>query len=273
VKIQTEIWDNGRLTVNSAFARLLRHNDITTAQALWTVKSQGVKETVPDRGTGKVLLEPMEGEGLVETYIKRYQPWTFRNTFKALLSFKKPRVFDGLHEWQAILAFHERELPTMTPIAAARHGRHTCNLTLGITDYTRASELVRQDDLSISRRHKLVSQIGTIAGRMHRYGFAHQDFYLVHVFIQEEQDDRIFIIDLQRLIMEKRLPDRWRIKDLAQLLFSAYSHVGKLDIARFITAYNRAYGKDLREKGMLDVIEQKALRIERHHRRRYMNLT
>ncbi len=270
MKIKTETWDSGRLIVNSAFAGLLRRNNITTAHALWNVKSEGVKEVVPDRGTGRVLLEPVAGDSLVETYIKRYQPWTFRNTLKALASFKKPRVFDGLHEWRAILAFHEKGLPTMTPVAAARHGRYTCNLTLGITDYTRASELVRQDDLNISRRHRLASQIGTLTGRMHRYGFAHQDLYLVHMFIQEKYDDRVFIIDLQRLIIEKRLSDRWRIKDLAQLLFSVRGHANRLDVARFIAAYNRSYGEDLRGAGMLEAIEKKAFRIERHHRRRYM---
>jgi len=270
MKINIEKLDNGHLLVNSDFAKLLRENNINTAADLWNLNSEPVKNVISDRRTDRVWLRDSGSVYRVEAYIKRYQPFTLTQAFKALASFKKPRSFDAIHEWNVILAFHRIGIPTMIPMAAARIGRHTCNLTLGITDYIRASDIVKQPDLTVGERHKLIKQIATITGVMHRHGFAHQDLYLVHIFLSRKQKNSLFLIDLQRVIRTSPLKERWRIKDLAQLFFSARESIDNMDIAQFISTYSHAADIKLyRHKTMLEAIRKKADRIEKHHRKRY----
>ena len=270
MKIQTIQLDNGRLFVNTAFSDLLRRNGINSAEALWSLEGQGVKEVAPDRGTTRVFLKTSEGDD-VELFLKKYQPAGISARLKALACLKKPRIFDGIHEWNAILAFHYHGIPTITPVAAARLGAHTCNLTLGIQDYTRLSDLAKNPRLSPAKRHLLARDVATIAGRMHRAGFTHQDFYLVHIFASN-RTGALHLIDLQRVIMENPLKHRWRIKDLAQLLFSARDCCTALDQSAFLATYRRVSGIDLtRHPKLLKAINAKARRIERHHRRHYEN--
>ncbi len=268
MKIHTIQLDNRRLFINSAFAELLQNNGINSALALWRLEGKGVKEVTPDRGTSRVFLKTPEGED-VELFLKKYQPVRISARLKALACLKRPRIFDGIHEWNALLAFHDHGIPTITPVAAARIGGYTCNLTLGIRDYTRLSDLAENTRLSPAKRHLLARQVATIAGKMHRAGFAHQDFYLVHFFASNSTGE-IFIIDLQRVIMENPLKDRWRIKDLAQLLFSARNCCTAIDQSVFIATYRRTSGFDLAtHPRLLRAIKAKARRIERHHRRHY----
>ncbi len=269
MKITIEKWDNGRLLINSCFAHLLRDNNIHTAEDLWKIKSEPVKNVVPDRGTARIWLKDAGTGRRVETYIKRYQPFTLTDAMKAIMSLKKPVAFDAIHEWNALLSLNRIEIPTITPIAAARTGGHTCNLTLGIDNFTRASDLLKAPDLALTEKRRVCREIARIAGLMHKSGFAHQDFYLVHFFVSNATGS-IFLIDLQRMISQSRLADRWRVKDLAQLLFSAGPFITSHDIARFMVAYSRYSGLDWRSnRRMISAIRNKAKRIKKHHMRRY----
>ncbi len=269
MKITIKKKDNGRLLINADFTQLLRDNSIHNASDLWNIESESVKNVVPDRGTGRVWLKDRETGSRVEAYIKRYQPFTFTDALKAVTSFKKPVAFDAIHEWNAILTLHSIGIPTMTPIAAAHSGKHTCNLTLAIDNFTRASDLFKDPDLPLVEKKRICREIAKIAGLMHKSGYAHQDFYLVHFFVSSTTD-QIFIIDLQRVISQKRLAARWRIKDLAQLFFSAAPFVTRYDIARFMATYSHYSGLDWRKnRRMIAAIRRKAKRIEKHHRRRY----
>jgi tRNA A-37 threonylcarbamoyl transferase component Bud32 len=152
----------------------------------------------------------------------------------------------------------------MIPIAVAdAGGGKTCNLTLGITNYIKAAELFKS--FAPADRHRkflLIKQAATLAGRMHAAGFAHQDLYLVHMFVRPEEDDKIYLIDLQRLIMREKLNRRWRIKDLGQLLFSARPEATEMDVKRFWKYYCDFAGKQLyRDKSLLAAIIAKADKI------------
>ncbi len=272
MEIKTCSWDNGNLVVNSKFANLLKSNNITSASDLWNLESQNIKATVPHRSTAKVLLQPETGEQPVETFIKRYEPATIKEILKGYLSLKKQAHFDALHEWEAIIACHRHGIPTMEPIAAARLGKHTCNLTLGIKDYVRASELLASRDTTVPRERKqLIAKIANLVGRMHQCGFAHQDMYLVHFFVKRSSSGTsIYIIDLQRMIMQKKLASRWRVKDLAQLLFSARPFLSDREILQFISIYSKISAFSLtNHKRVLKGVHRKAAKIEKHHNRRY----
>lgn len=256
------LFDHGRLLFNSAFTGLLEFNGIDTAAKLWQLEGTAVKKILKERGTEKVLLKNPDG-GITEAYIKRYHPVPLKEKIKQAFSLKF-RVFDAFHEWHALYAFHRAGLNTITPLAVADAGNgRSCNLTLGITDYVKASELFKNftpDDRK--RKLSLIRRIAFMAGRMHAAGFAHQDFYLVHLFVRPDENDRIYLIDLQRLLIRRKLSRRLRVKDLGQLLFSARPELTKTDIRRFWKYYCDFAGRNLyRNRPLLRAITAKADRI------------
>ncbi len=267
MKIEIDKFDGGRLEVNRQYIDLFRENQLLTADSLWHLSGHSVKNVVKERATECCILPTADG-GTVEVFIKRYLPIPFKEKLKNRLYFK-PFNFTAHHEWKAIIEFHRRELPTMVPLAVAElpDGR-SCNLTLGITDYRRVSEwLPTLKDAQ--RQQTLIANTAEYMGKMHRYGMAHQDFYLVHMFIREHEQDRLYMIDLQRVLMQKTLQRRWRVKDLAQLLFAATDYVDENDIAYFWKKYCEFAGSEfLNCKSLTAAIMRKAERIRRHDAKR-----
>ncbi len=268
--IKVETWDDGRLMINAEYASILSLNKLDTAALLWKAETESIKEILKERGTGRLFLNQNLGVPPLECYLKRYRPVPLKEKLKNWTCGKRA-YFDAFHEWRAILTFHKYELPTMVPIAVAKHGHNSCLLTLGITDYIRASELFPSlcSPQYADIRKTLIEKIANLAGTMHRMGLAHQDFYLVHMFIRKNENYKPYIIDLQRVIMQRRLAMRWRVKDLAQLLFSAAPVITKKDIDTFCNTYMKASEtrKQLGPK-LARSVSRKAGRMAARHNRK-----
>jgi heptose I phosphotransferase len=260
--------DNGKLIVNEKFLELLKLNNLVTADRLWNKEGEDVKKQRKERGTERIILKDPKTNVNLETYIKRYKPLPLKEYFKSITSFRPIHAKGAYHEWDAILLFHENDLPTMDPIAVAETEHGTCNLTLGITDYTRASEIFvdLKKNPNPERKKKLIEKIALLAKEMHNKGFGHQDFYLVHMFIKEQNEDEIFLIDLQRLIIQKKLSKRWRVKDLAQLYYSAAPFVDDEDIDMFWEIYSDGLHNS---ESLLSAITKKMQKIKRHDEKNY----
>jgi hypothetical protein len=185
------------------------------------------------------------------------------------------------------MAFHSAGIPTMIPIAAGRNsdGRSVL-LTLGITDYVRASELLPElrEKKRQKERRQLILKIAELAGVMHAAKFAHQDFYLVHLFVKiksshtnipekSQEEYQILPIDLQRIIMGRQFSRRWRVKDLGQLLFSAMPVTTISDRLTFWNRYTEIAGKELRnDKTLIKLINRKAMAIRNREIRKQSSL-
>ncbi len=267
MKIKTEELDNGNLTINSEFAELLKSNGITTAEKLFNIESDTVKAIVKERGTSRAFLQ--DGDSSVEVFIKRYSPVPLKEKLKLKL-FRKPATADAYDEWRAINIFHENDLNTMVPIAVAKFGDKTCNLTLGIQDYVRASELFESFTEKDSERKKnLLKNIAELSGQMHALKLAHQDLYLVHLFVRESENDAVYLIDLQRTIVQNKMDRRWHVKDLGQLLFSAKPFLCDDDISYFWDIYTGITGLDLKnDKSFIKSVKAKAERIKKRDQRK-----
>lgn len=265
MRIQTERFDGGRLLVNAAYAPLLSENGIATAEDLWRLTGESVKKVLKERGTERVFLRSMEADKeLVEAYLKRYRPTPLGERIKAAFSLKF-KTYDAFHEWRAMERMHLADVPTVVPIAAGKTSEGTCSLTLGIRNYQRASTLFEGfESTDWPRKRALIQRIAELAGRLHAAGLAHQDFYLVHVFVVGTDESEVFLIDPQRVVIGPPLPERWIVKDLGQLLFSAQNHVSNTDLVRFWRIYARRAGREFRDRNLIDTVLAKAERIARH---------
>lgn len=72
-------------------------------------------------------------------------------------------------------------------------------------------------------KRQLIRRVAEIARKMHAAGMNHRDFYLCHFLLDErsERDFDLYLIDLHRVQIRKKVPLRWKIKDLSGLYFSA----------------------------------------------------
>ena len=273
MEIVSQSLDNGNLFVNRDFLDLLGKNRLLTARQIWNLRDESVKRVVEERATGRIFLDSPRGAKKIETYIKRYTRVPLSKRVKDAFSLKFFQ-FDAIHEWQAQITFHRLELPTVIPIAAGRLKEGTFNLTLGIKDYVRASSVLEgTEEADEEKRRKIIRRIGLYVGRMHKAGLAHQDLYLVHFFLKG-RDMVPHLIDLQRVIREKELSNRWRIKDLGELLFSAAAIVSDREKKLFCHAYSKGSGLDLgKHSRLIRAIEKKAARIEARRRRKLKRKT
>ncbi len=87
-------------------------------------------------------------------------------------------------------------------------------------DRSNGSPEATADELRLKR--DVTRHVAQIARRMHDGGLHHQDFYLNHLLCCGAPSGLdIRVIDLGRVRIRTRLSQRWIIKDLAQLDFSA----------------------------------------------------
>ncbi len=72
---------------------------------------------------------------------------------------------------------------------------------------------------SAAERRRFLEGLADFVRRFHATGYCHRDLYLAHLF--HDAAGRLYLIDLQRAFRPRLRGWRWRIKDLAQLHYSA----------------------------------------------------
>jgi heptose I phosphotransferase len=117
----------------------------------------------------------------------------------------------------------------------------------------------------------LARAMADIAARLHGARVFHKDLYLCHFFLEMDEPlahpPRLTLIDLHRMDEHRWWPDRWRWKDLGQLLFSTegVSGIDDRDRLRFWVRYRRRLGLR-RPRWQLRMIRLKAARYLEHNR-------
>ena len=185
-------------------------------------------------------------------------------------------VLGASNEFHAVNRLHELGVDTMSVVAYARSGINpaaqrslimTDELvgTISLEDYCRDW---RHSPPRWRDRMRIVRKLADSAGRMHRAGINHRDFYLCHFHLDPDSlfqgTLRCYLIDLHRAQLRRRTPARWLAKDLAGLYFSAMDcGLQQRDLLRFLRAYapgglRRAL---LHDAGFWRKVEQLALRL------------
>lgn len=215
-----------------------------------------VKQEVASRRTYRFL------RGGRAFYMKAHFGVGWREIFKNLLQLKRP-VLGAENEWRAIRRFEQPEIAieTMGLAACGKQGwnpaRQRSFIMTDALDETIdlehwLPELAKWPNRAERLRLKraVIRRLGEIGRRLHGNGMNHRDFYLCHFRVDMSKADplpdindlHIYLMDLHRVGFYKRLPQRWAVKDIAGLLYSALYDAQGLavtagDIRRFIAAY------------------------------------
>lgn len=190
---------------------------------------------------------------------------------KSLCRGRWPRL-GARREWENLLAMHQVGIPTVTPIAMgerSRFGVETSSFTLTEELYGARplDELILEKFEPLDNHHEkreLINKVAHLARRLHNAGMNHQDFYLNHFFLDEK--GVLSLLDLQRVQSRNRTPQRFLIKDLAQLAFSArrFPAISRSDHLRFLLAYRGEKRMSQESRQLLAKVQRKVRRIARH---------
>jgi len=189
-------------------------------------------------------------------FVKMYQGLGWWRIVKSILSFRKPPVLSAHNEWLAIKVLTEIGVETMTTVAYGERGsspasRQSFLVTEDLAETLSLEDFCRdwlKNPPSLSLKRALIKRLAHVSRILHEHGINHRDYYLCHFLLDissgchavDPDNFHIHLIDLHRVQFRKKVPLRWRVKDLASLYFSAMNiGLTKRDLFRFIREYTQ----------------------------------
>lgn len=234
------------------------------------------------RSIARWTLAAEDGKQLV-VYLKRHYRLPRLDACKAVL-FPSQAWSPGLQEWHHLHKASELGLPVPRAVAAGEFvqpgGRLQSFLAVeeltGMLPLHEAIPLAQQqlDPQTFSRwKQTLAIEMARLAHVLHDRSYYHKDLYLCHFYIHVDDTQtspaewrgRIVVIDLHRLARHRLTSLWWKVKDLAQLLYS--SEIAGVD-ARDRLAFWRAYAGKNRSRSLLARMIRKKWRLYRRHNRK-----
>ena len=229
----------------------------------------------------RTLRSEVAGRGY---FVKIHRGVGWAEIIKNLLSLRLP-VLGAHNEWLAIKRLGSLGVDTMHCVAFGERGsnpatRHSFIVTEELAPTISLEDFCRNWACQApppTFKRALIGRVADMAGRMHRGGVNHRDFYLCHFLLHLDPTPtadrlKLSIIDLHRAQVRDKLPRRWRDKDLASLYFSALNiGLTRRDVLRFLRGY---FGRSLRdilnrEVVLLGYLEREAERLQAKFQRKY----
>jgi heptose I phosphotransferase len=164
-------------------------------------------------------------------FIKLHFATGWREIIKNIAELKLP-IVSALNEYAAIRHCEQHGINTMTVAGVYKQGINpaTCRSFL-ITDELR--EMLDLETLAANwhiyidcfkTKRRLIRAVAKITAAMFDSGMNHRDFYICHLMLKQDslhdEIPALYLIDLHRAQIRKKVPRRWLIKDLAGLYFS-----------------------------------------------------
>jgi heptose I phosphotransferase len=116
---------------------------------------------------------------------------------------------------------------------------------------------------NLNRRNAFVEGLADFVKRFHKTGFRHCDLYFSHIFCGDGGE--LYLIDLQRVFRPMLLKERFRVKDIAQLYYSAPAKFfSRSDRLRFYLRYSGRGKLTGADKRFIRKVNARARRIARH---------
>jgi heptose I phosphotransferase len=227
-----------------------------TVEEFLAIDGETVKQEVASRRTYR-----FERDGHA-FYMKAHFGVGWREIFKNLLQLKRP-ILGAENEWRAIRAFERPEVGIET-MRLAGYGKQGWNParqrsfimtdaldnTVDLEHWLPELEQWPNRAERLRLKRAIIRRLGDIGRRLHANGMNHRDFYLCHFRLDmtkaaplpDVDDLHIYLMDLHRVEQRHRLPERWAVKDIAGLLYSALFDskgivLNRSDMIRFIEAY------------------------------------
>ncbi len=249
-------WHNRQIELREDLRGCLPKGD--PFEQVMALRGERIRER-PDRVTMKCAI------GGKAFFVKLHFGIGWREILKNLLSLHVPTT-SAMHEWRAIERLGAIGIRTAEAVGAGERGwnparRRSFLITDALPETVTLEQLTREwqrQPPSFDFRYRLIRKVAEIARTLHKNGINHRDLYLCHFRLPrayleapENEDPPLFLMDLHRAQIRKRLPRRWLLKDLGALYFSsACMGLTRRDQWRFIRYYEqRSLRSALRSHG------------------------
>ena len=233
------------------------------------------------RSTARVVFHSAEGRR-VSVYLKRHFQLPWKARLAATID-PAGRHSPGAAEW----AHLERARALGVPVPEVVAVGERIGPWGGLQSYLAVAELPGRELNEIlpelqrtlppesfdAMKRRIVREMARISASLHAARTFHKDLYLCHFFLNLEKtandprDVELALIDLHRLREHRMFADRWRWKDLGQLLFSieGVTGVSSRDVLRFWMHYRRM-ANPRRPAWQAAMIRMKAARYSSHNK-------
>jgi len=115
-------------------------------------------------------------------------------------------------------------------------------------------------------RRNFIARLAAFIRKFHQTDYCHRDLYLSHIFYDDA--GKFYLIDLARVFRPLLLRERFRIKDIAQLYYSAPgAHFSGTDRLRFYLEYAQADKLTANDKSFVRKVVRKAQQMARRSAR------
>jgi len=249
--------DKQRLYINNNFFNILEKNNLLRFNNIFNLEETEIAKKFLDyRYTLKLNLKDINNNPQI-FFIKKY--FDFKN---------QKACKEATREWKAMWIFLKNDIPAPIPVALGLDKDKAFILSKGISHTHKLNEWSRiylNNTIDEQVKQNVINQIAKIVGKMHKLHLFHQDLYLCHFLCNSKKETLpISLIDLQRVKIKPKFELKWKIKDLAQLFFSAKKFITNKDIEYFWTNYSRISNTNIPKRFIFYLIYIKAKQIERH---------
>lgn len=198
-----------------------------------------------------------EGSGY---FLKLHEGVGWLEIFKNLLQLRLP-ILGATNEYLACLRLKQLGVDTMTPVAFGERGNNPAHQlsfliteelanTISLEGYCKNWQTQKP---SVREKRTIIRKIAYISKILHENGINHRDYYLCHFLrnddgVPYQYKDPLYLIDLHRAQIREHTPQRWLVKDLAGIFYSAFDlPLTRRDVMYFLSCYRRdwlRYGAD-----------------------------
>ncbi len=116
---------------------------------------------------------------------------------------------------------------------------------------------------NLKLRRDFIAQLAAFVKKFHKTSYCHRDLYFSHIFYAD--NGQFHLIDLARAFKPRIFAERFRIKDIAQLHYSAPArYFSRTDRLRFHFAYSGRDKLTDKDKRFIQKVMTKAKQMARH---------
>ncbi len=216
--------------------------------------------------------EPGESTAI---YLKRFSRSGWGGFLKNIFGGRRQ---DGVHDFAATMRLAEEGIAVARPIAFGQEKNSGRSFVI-LEELPNSEALerllpwwdkVKNNYELLQDKRQMLQAVATLVRRFHQAGYCHRDLYLSHIFLSKDKtgQERLNLIDLQRVFKPTIRKRRWRVKDLAQLYYSAREYFTNTDVIRFLHGYLDCRKLQNQDKQLAQAVWRKTQRIARHERKR-----
>lgn len=227
-------------------------------EEVFTIEGEVFRE--PQGSNRRTLRFERGGRGY---FLKLHWGVGWGEIIKNLTSLRLP-VLGAFNEWRAIRRLEELGVETMRLAGYGHTGldparRRSFVITEELANCISLEDYCRDwpnKPPAFAEKLALIRRLARMTRTLHENGVNHRDLYICHFLLQQPWDGReemlhLHLIDLHRVQLRNRTPQRWLVKDVGSLHFSAMEiGLTRRDRLRFMRLYT---GRPLRETLSQDI--------------------